>query len=278
MGDSAYCFKAQYIHKRKRESGIMQNVIIVSQVQSYLIVSLKEWFERADYEVITVKADIDAINQIDEQIGIFLLYVDEKMVEELQVLNYIKDRAAEEDIPLFAIGAADELAAIEKVVTKNLIRQEFQRPINVSEVVSSITGYEKKYGRQNKKKILVVDDSGTMLRNVKGWLEESYQVTLANSGAMAIKYLSTNRPDLVLLDYEMPIVDGKQVLEMIRSEHDFADIPVMMLTNKGDKATIMQVMALKPQGYLLKSMEPSQIVKAIDNFFEEIKRKELLGM
>ncbi|MDE6739670.1 MAG: response regulator, partial [Lachnospiraceae bacterium] len=78
--------------------------------------------------------------------------------------------------------------------------------------------------------------------------------------------------------YEMPVVDGKQVLEMIRTEHDFADIPVMMLTNKGDKETIMQVMALKPQGYLLKSMEPAKIVKSIDDFFEEIKRKELMGM
>lgn len=256
----------------------MQNVVIVSQIQSYLIVSLKDWFERAEYEVITVKADIDAINQIDEPIGIILLYVDEKMGEELQALNYIKDKASEEDIPIFAIGDIDELATVEKIITKNLIRQKFQRPINVSEVVTTITGYEKKYGKQNKKKILVVDDSGTMLRNVKGWLEESYQVTLANSGAMAIKYLSTNRPDLVLLDYEMPIVDGKQVLEMIRSEHDFADIPVIFLTNKGDKETIMQVMALKPQGYLLKSMEPSQIIKSIDDFFEEVKRKELLGM
>ncbi|MCI9315102.1 MAG: response regulator [Lachnospiraceae bacterium] len=256
----------------------MQNVVIISQIQSYLIVSLKDWFERAEYEVITVKADIDAINKIEEQIGIILLYVDEKMIEEQQALNFIKDKAAEEDIPLFAVGDADELNTVEKVITKNLIRQRFQRPINVSEVVSTITNYEKKHGKQNKKKILVVDDSGTMLRNIKGWLEESYQVTLANSGAMAIKYLSTNRPDLVLLDYEMPIVDGKQVLEMIRSEHEFADIPVIFLTNKGDKETIMDVMALKPQGYLLKSMEPSQITKSIDDFFEEIKRKELLGM
>ncbi len=254
----------------------MQNVVIVSQIQSYLIVSLKEWFERAEYEVITVKADIDAIDQIDEPIGIILLYVDEKMVEELQTLNYIKDKASEWDIPIFAIGDIDELATVEKIINKNLIRQVFQRPINVSEVVTTITGYEKK--KKHKKKILVVDDSGTMLRNVKGWLEESYQVTLANSGAMAIKYLSTNRPDLVLLDYEMPIVDGKQVLEMIRSERDFADIPVIFLTNKGDKETIMEVMALKPQGYLLKSMEPSQIIKHIDDFFEEVKRKELFGM
>ena len=113
----------------------------------------------------------------------------------------------------------------------------------------------------------MVDDSGAVLRNVKGWLEDKYQVILANSGAMAIKYLATNRPDLVLLDYEMPVVNGRQVLEMIRTETEFCDVPVIFLTGKNDRASIMDVMQLKPEGYLLKSMEPQQIVQAIDDFF-----------
>ena len=256
----------------------MQSVVIVSQVQSYLLVSLREWFEKAEYEVITVRADIEAINQLEEEeISIILLYVDQKMGDEPQALNYIKDKAVEKDIPVFAIGDPHELSMVEKIISKNLLRRKFLRPINVSEVVNAIVNYVKEHDRHNKKKILVVDDSGTMLRNVKGWLEETYQVTLANSGAMAIKYLATNRPDLVLLDYEMPIVDGKQVLEMIRSEMEFEDIPVIFLTNKGDRETIMNVMALKPQGYLLKSMEPEKIVESINNFFEERRRKELLS-
>ena len=88
---------------------------------------------------------------------------------------------------------------------------------------------------------------------------------------MAIKYLSTNRPDLVLLDYEMPIVDGKQVLEMIRSETEFADIPVMFLISKGDKESVMQVMSLKPDGYLLKTMPPEEIKQSVHAFFERKK-------
>ena len=120
---------------------------------------------------------------------------------------------------------------------------------------------------------MVVDDSGAMLRNVKGWLEERYQVILANSGTMAIKYLSTNRPDLVLLDYEMPVINGKQVLEMIRSESEFSDIPVMFLTSKNDKESIQQVLSLKPEGYILKTTSPEQIVQMIDDFF--VKRKML---
>ena len=90
---------------------------------------------------------------------------------------------------------------------------------------------------------------------------------------MAIKYLSTNRPDLVLLDYEMPIVDGKQVLGMIRSEMEFADIPVIFLTSKGDRESVLQVMSLKPEGYLLKTMPPADIINAVDEFFA--KRKAL---
>jgi len=140
---------------------------------------------------------------------------------------------------------------------------------------ADVIEYVEKFGKHNKKKILVVDDSGAMLRNVKGWLENKYQVILANSGAMAIKYLALNRPDLILLDYEMPVCDGKQVLEMIRTEMEFTDIPVIFLTSKGDKESVMKVMALKPEGYLLKTMEPAQIIAAVDDFFE--KRKGLLN-
>lgn len=252
----------------------MRNILIISEVQSYLVVSLKERFEEADYHVLLTKADIGAISRIEEPISVILLYTDERMGEMLQELNYIKDKSAEEDIPIFAIGDVDELSAVEKMISRHLIRQEFHRPVNVSEVVDTIASYEKKFGKQNKKKILVVDDSGAMLRNVKGWLEEQYQVILANSGAMAIKYLAMNRPDLVLLDYEMPVVDGKQVLEMIRSENEFADIPVIFLTSKGDRESVMKVMSLKPDGYLLKSMEPAQIIQSVNDFFEKRKYKE----
>ncbi len=73
-------------------------------------------------------------------------------------------------------------------------------------------------------------------------------------------------------------MDGKQVLEMIRSEHDFADIPVIFLTSREDQETRDGAMALNPEGYLLKSMEPAEIVQAIDDFFGGLRRKELAGL
>ena len=83
--------------------------------------------------------------------------------------------------------------------------------------------------------------------------------------------MSQSLPDLILLDYEMPVIDGRQVLEMIRSESDFSAVPVIFLTSKNDKESIMKVLNLKPEGYLLKTMKPAEIVKAVDDFFEKRK-------
>lgn len=249
----------------------MQNVLIVAEAQSYLLLSLQSRLEEAGYTVRNVIANPDIISLVSEEIDLIFIFIEEALLEQHQGLIYIKDKAVEEDIPIFATGDPQELKVLTNDIPLHLIQREFPRPINVNEVAESIDSYVQVFGRHNKKKILVVDDSGAMLRNVKGWLEDSYQVILANSGAMAIKYLSTNRPDLVLLDYEMPIIDGRQVLEMIRSESEFCDIPVIFLTSKGDRESVMQVMALKPEGYLLKTMEPDQIKQSVDDFFERKK-------
>ena len=116
-----------------------------------------------------------------------------------------------------------------------------------------------------KKKILVVDDSGIMLRLIKSWLEEKYQVILANSGAMALKYLAANTPDLILLDYEMPIMTGYEVLEKIITETGAADIPVLFLTSKTDIEDMMKGKTFVAQGYISKTMEPDKIIMIVDN-------------
>ena len=130
--------------------------------------------------------------------------------------------------------------------------------------------------RENAKKhILVVDDDPTMLRTLKLWLSDKYRVYMANSGMNAISLLAKKPVDLILLDYEMPVANGPQVLSMIRSEATTKDTPVMFLTAKNDKESVMSVMDLKPEKYLLKTMPPEQLLKNIDDFFEARKGKEI---
>ena len=250
----------------------MYNILVFTEARSYLNIAMEEQLKELEYNVITVGPSVNEINAVKDDITAVLMYTDEDLVKKQQALVFMRDKIIEEDISVFVIGDVNELSEVRKLIPKQLLKKEFQRPIDVKEVVSSMDEYIKANGKHTKKKILVVDDSGAMLRNVKGWLEDTYQVILANSGAMAIKYLSTNRPDLVLLDYEMPVINGKQVLEMIRSESEFSDIPVMFLTSKNDKESIQQVLNLKPEGYILKTTSPEQIVQMINEFFMKQKK------
>ena len=122
-----------------------------------------------------------------------------------------------------------------------------------------------------------MDDSGQMLRTIKGWLEGKYRVSMVNSAVNAITFLSTNTPDLILLDYEMPVCSGPQMLGMIRAEVTTESIPVIFLTSKGDRESVSKVLSLKPQGYLLKTMPPEDIIASIDGFFAKQKAKEIKG-
>ena len=120
-----------------------------------------------------------------------------------------------------------------------------------------------------KKKLLVVDDCDFMLKAMQSLLGSDYEVITAKSGLSAIRGITLARPDLILLDYEMPVCNGRQVLEMIRSEQELTDIPVIFLTNKVDQESVRQVIALKPEGYLLKSQSTESVKREIDQFFEK---------
>ena len=245
----------------------MENVVIISETQGFLLTSLREHLEATECNVSAVGASVDQISKVPHPVSVALIYASEELMENQQALIYIRDRSVEEGTAIFLVGNEDEVEEIEKTIPRSTLKGVFLRPINVNAVAQELTNYICEQHQAERKKVLVVDDSGAMLRNVKGWLEDKYQVILANSGTMAIKYLTLNRPDLILLDYEMPVIDGRQVLEMIRSEADFRDVPVIFLTSKDDRESVLNVMAMKPDGYLLKSLRPEQIVQAVDDFF-----------
>ena len=158
------------------------------------------------------------------------------------------------------------------VIAPHLLEKGVGTPIENENAMTEVEKYLMKREEQavedaSKFKILVVDDSMTIREGMKQLLSEDYEVSSAESGVAAIRTITLNRPDLILLDYEMPVCDGRQTLEMLRSEKAFEDIPVIFLTGRRDPESMIKVMPLKPAGYLLKNSKPADIKKEIDNFF-----------
>jgi hemerythrin-like metal-binding protein len=151
---------------------------------------------------------------------------------------------------------------------KRLPKEIDAAPIHTGNAIAEVEKYLMKREVHHKKKVLVVDDSVTIRQGIRKLLEHDYDVTLAPSGTAALRSMILDRPDLVLLDYEMPVCDGQQVLEMTRSEDALADIPIIFLTGKADPETVKKLVSLKPDGYLVKYLKPAQIKQKIDAYFD----------
>ena len=251
-------------------------IVLISQGVSFMGNSIQKNLESAGYDVVRVDPEVKQLSEYKDDTDIFVFYLGKFVSEIPETLVYLKDICLEEDKYLFLLGTLDELDVTTQYVPAAAIAEKFERPFDIKKLVSEVGRFAQAVGaRDMKKSILLVDDDPTFLKMVKGWLDEEYRVTIVTSGTQALMYIADNKPDLILLDYEMPVTSGPQVLEMIRSETKVDRIPVMFLTGKGDRESVLKVLSLKPDGYLLKSLNRDQLLKSIYEFFEKKHIEEL---
>lgn len=114
-----------------------------------------------------------------------------------------------------------------------------------------------------KKSILIVDDDAVVLRTMKEGLSGTYKVYGANSGLNAMRIMEKKAVDLVLLDYEMPGMNGPQVLAEIRRQPSCASVPVFFLTGLQE----FDHSEFDVNGCLFKSLSQEEILSRIASVF-----------
>lgn len=114
------------------------------------------------------------------------------------------------------------------------------------------------------KHVLIVDDEPPLRALVKANLEvDGLQVSEAVDGFEAMAFLVRERPDLILLDIMMPGKDGIEVLEELTADENLKEIPVIMLTAKGELTDIERAMAMGARGHITKPFDPQQMVRTV---------------
>lgn len=157
--------------------------------------------------------------------------------------------------------------------TSHILERGVGMSIEAENAMDEVKEYLKKREVANSKpRILVVDDSMTVRQYLCELLSDDYDVTPAESSVAAIRIMAVNKPDLVLLDYEMPVCDGRQMLEMLRADEEFVDTPVIFLTGRSDYDSVKKVKEFKPAGYLLKYLKSEEVKQSIDKFFSMRKK------
>ncbi|OGR12663.1 MAG: DNA-binding response regulator [Desulfobacterales bacterium RIFOXYA12_FULL_46_15] len=115
-----------------------------------------------------------------------------------------------------------------------------------------------------KETILIVDDEEDIIELIKYNLKnEGYLILTAETGEQAIKTAKQSRPDLIVLDLMLPGMDGLEVTRYLRSNEETRDLPIVMLTAKGEESDIITGLEIGANDYISKPFSPRVLVARI---------------
>ncbi len=251
-----------------------KKILIIRQSTSFMVDAIINNLSAAGFEVEQCDTTIKDFSSKMEDVDILLLYIGNGVTDIRDMLVFVKDVVIEKEKYLNVIGDKKDIDDLFITIAEEKISKIFYRPLDlkvlVEELEKEVEGIQ---SEQRKKNILLVDDDIAYLKTIKNWMSDLYHISIVSSGMQAITFIAKNKPDLILLDYEMPVTSGPKVLEMIRSEVDSSDIPVIFLTGKGDKESVTKVIELRPDGYILKNTGREKLREIIEDFFEQRKAK-----
>ena len=122
-----------------------------------------------------------------------------------------------------------------------------------------------------KHRIFIVEDDPKIASLLADTLRKyQYDVETIREFETLIEQCMAFSPHLILLDYSMPEMDGRQALELIRADADLKTIPVIFLTSMADKEIVSEILKLKPEGYLLKPPSSEQLLSQIESVLKTI--------
>ncbi len=244
-----------------------RRILIIGKQKEFLTNAVIEGLKSLEFEVTCIGPKVSTLASSDPEIKLCLLFID--TVEEVrEILVYLNDSVADREMRVCIVAEKPDLPQIFQVMPEENITKVFERPIVARDIGRQLLSIYDTISRDNlRKSILIIDDDPTFLRRTQQLLRDRYKVYMANSGVSAIMLLSKHKVDLILLDYEMPVTNGKEVYEMLKAEEDLGDIPIMFLTGKKDVESVRSVLRLKPVRYLTKSMPVADFLSSIAEFF-----------
>jgi len=262
------------------ERGIMSEVLFVTRKENTNPAINYKLKERLDCEFVNAEFNTVISTVEKDNVKLVVLFLSKLSTqEEIEVQKFLQNAG---DIHIILSGEQRELvkyinkysASIVRVINTPILLSDFVKEIQkcLEQINDDNLEYlelieEKDIVKVEPKHILVIDDEPVMLRTISNWLNDLFIVSVAKSGTAALQYLTKEIPDLILLDYEMPVCDGIQVLKMIRAEDQLKNIPVFFLTAVDDRELVQKALELKPQGYILKSKGADHLISRIESYF-----------
>lgn len=227
-----------------------------------------------EFTVKMCPAEVDTIRETMTELSPELILVSTSgfTAEQSEVYALIRDEYSH--LPVLSVGTKAELETFAEYTMSDQFR-ELRRPVPVGKILYAcciLLGVKPPANISYEdvdcigpaiKTIMLIDDNPVDLRTLRMMIKDKYRVLMAPSGIAAVGIMQKEVPDLIFLDYDMPVVNGKMTMELIRNNANLKEVPIVFLTGVNDRERIMSVMSLNPADYLLKPIDQDKILDTI---------------
>ncbi|MBP3504984.1 MAG: response regulator [Lachnospiraceae bacterium] len=252
------------------------NILIIDDDSSVL--NTLRYYLTGVGNVTTVSNGRQALQQARMQpFDVILLDIEMPVMNGFQTLDQLRNLEECINIPVIMItGKRDKYSVMNSISMG--IDGYLLKPIHKDELIQKITEvYQKKQQHNNKKTILAIDDDMSYLKQLNSFLQESYNVIMINSTKLALDYLANHVPDLILLDYQMPLYNGVALLSILRQNGNCRNIPFIILSGTLDKKALLEFYPYEPSAYLAKPVSKDALLENVERALNQNDQKGVEG-
>ena len=197
-------------------------------------------------------------------IDLILLDFEMPIMDGVKTLTNLRNLKSCINVPVIMItGRSDRYAVMNSLVMG--IDGYLLKPVDKETLVNTVLEtYHKKSIKGNKKTIVAIDDDMSYLKQLNSFLKETYHVIMINSARLALEYLQNHIPDIIILDYQIPLFNGVTLMKMIQQNTGNEKVPFIILSGTLDQKAIMEFCPYKPAAVLAKPVEKEVLLEHIE--------------
>lgn len=245
---------------------MLPNVLIVDNDKQTLE-TMSLYLEDAA-TVSTVLGGRQALDFVQQNpVDVILLDVDMPIMDGFSTLEQLRNIEKCINVPVILVtGKTDKHTIFNSYIMG--VDGYLAKPVSKDVLINKINEvYQVKESKDHKKTVLMIDDDMPYLKQLNSMLSEHYNVIMINSAKLAMDYLLTHTPDVILLDYQMPLYNGANVMNMIQKNtlnDNKKPIPIIILSGTLDREALQECYVYNPFAYLVKPVSKDALVENIE--------------
>ncbi|MDD6491027.1 MAG: response regulator [Firmicutes bacterium] len=196
-------------------------------------------------------------------IDVILLDYEMPMMDGIATLENLRNLKTCINVPVIMItGRNDRHAVMNSIVMG--IDGYLLKPISKETLIDTVLDMlKKKTVKGDKKTIVAIDDDMSYLKQINNFLQDDYHVIMINSAKLAVNYLLSHVPDVILLDYQIPLYNGVTLMKLIHQNSSCQNVPIIFLSGTLDQEAVKEISPFKPSAVLAKPVEREVLLQHI---------------